>query len=162
MVEIPTKNAAAYKTLFQNLGQFALKNNDKPGVDSNPSADVVELQTTSKAMYSSGDEVRLLARLQNGTVQALQVEVQGSDRDPYRASLKLEQTEAGLVGSELLHNGRGLSERSFSIQGEAVTVSQESRSDKPFEPQDSREKERMGQELGYMTGSLQYLLGPKF
>lgn len=162
MVEIPTKNAAAYKTLFQNLGQFALKNNDKSGVDSNPRADVVDLQATSQAMYSSGDEVRLVAQLQNGAVRALQVEVQGSDRDPYRASLKLEQTESGLVGSEVLHNRRGLSERSFSIQGEAVTVSKESRSDKPFELEDSREKERMGQELGYMTGSLQYLLGPNF
>lgn len=162
MVEIPTKNAAAYKTVFQNLGQFALKQNDKPGVDENPAADVVELKTTSQALYSSGDEVRLMAQLKDGAVQSLQVEVKGSERDPFIAKLKLEQGPEGLIGSESLHNSRGRAERSFSIAGDTVTVANESRNAEPLKLEDSREKDRMGQELGYMTGSLQYLLGPSF
>jgi len=103
-----------------------------------------------------------MAQLKDGAVQSLQVEVKGSERDPFIAKLKLEQGPEGLIGSESLHNSRGRAERSFSIAGDTVTVANESRNAEPLKLEDSREKDRMGQELGYMTGSLQYLLGPSF
>ncbi|MBT9583492.1 hypothetical protein IV102_09080 [bacterium] len=162
MVEIPTKNAAAYTGLFQQLSQFAAKHNDQPGVDANAHTDRVELNTQSPALYANGDTVSLQAQLSQGQVLSVQVEINASERDPYRASLSLEQTADGLTGRELLHDERGLCQRQFSIHGGQVVVESETQNSQPYRLENDQEKRKMGEKLGDLTDGLQYLLGPSF
>lgn len=162
MVEIPTKNAAAYRNVFDKLSGLARKYNDAPGVDENANPDQFALSSVSKAMYSSGDKTSYRAELAQGEVTKLHVDVTGN-RQPYKAELTLEKTATGLQGSETLHKGNTLTERSFVIEGDKVTTVSEKRTDKPLKPPaPSADASRAGQELSMATSELEYLLGPSF
>lgn len=164
MVEIPTKNAAAYRNVFDRLNGLAKKYNDAPGVDLNPSPDQFALSSVSKAMYSNGDKTTYQAQLTNGEVTRLEVEVTAGERRPaYKANLTLEQTATGLQGKESLHGRNGLTERSFTIEGDKVTTLSENRTQTPYQtPATTPENSRPGQELSMVTSQLEYLLGPSF
>lgn len=162
MIEIPTKNAAAYTSLFQQLGRFAQKHNDRAGVDENPAPDQVELSSLPQPLYAAGDLARLKAELTQGVLSAVQVEITATEREPYQATLCLRKSAAGLEGSESLHNERGLQERTFTITGDTVRVESNNQDSLPYPTPDPGQRRRMSEELEYLTGNLQYLVGPGF
>ena len=117
MVELPSKNVASYRQLFQSVTQTAQKYNDTPADAAPENRDLVILETTSEGIYSQGDEVKMQAELASGK---LTVERKNDERRPYRATLSLQKTEDGFSGHETLHDVRGLVERDFLIRGEQV------------------------------------------
>lgn len=159
MVEIPTKNAAAYASIYQNLTALAAKHNDTKVDKAADNKDVVVLSAASNAMYSSGDAVDLKVDLAKGT---LSVTSSSNDYRAYRASLSMEKTATGFTASESLHNERGLTQRTFAIENEQVRVLSESAEPTPLTREDGQAQEQLASELGYAAGSLQYLLGPSF
>ncbi|HIB66713.1 MAG TPA: hypothetical protein EYO33_16755, partial [Phycisphaerales bacterium] len=108
MVELPSKNVASYRQLFQSVTQTAQRYNDTPADSAPENKDLVILETTSEGLYSQGDEVKMQAELASGK---LTVERKNDERRPYRATLSLQKTEDGFAGHEALHDVRGLVER---------------------------------------------------
>ena len=160
MVEIPNKNVASYRQLFQSVTQTAQKYNDTSADSAPENKDLVILETTSEGLYSQGDEVKLQAELASGRLSG---ERKNDERRPYKATLSLQKTEDGFTGHETLHDVRGLVERNFVIRGEEVEVLNESldRANR-YDPKSGAESKAMQTELNAATDTLQYLIGPGF
>ena len=160
MVELPDKNVASYRQLFQRVTQTAQKYNDTPADAAPEDKDLVILETTSEGIYSQGDEVKMQAELASGK---LTVERKNDERRPYKATLSMQKTEDGFTGHETLHDVRGLVERDFLIRGEQVEVLSEThdRANR-YDPKAGPDAKAMQAELNAATDTLQYLISPSF
>jgi hypothetical protein len=159
MIEIPVKNATAYRSLFQGLEKAAVNYNDKPGVDLDPSPDVVVLEGASKAMYGGGDRFSLQAKLQGDRLLSVLHEVE-SEREASKTRVELTTTADGLAVKESYHGKRGLTERSFLVpsEGEALLNLQETKTPGAFASLSKDVRAKMEREVGQIASGLPYLI----